>query len=144
MLKHANRRKNAFVGHPLQQKYLRFILIAMGVPTIFVLVCLYYLIWQTVAREVAIPELISQTLVPALNKVNTILAIGIPLLFAAMIYSATQLTNRLAGPIYRIEKTLTEIIKTRNFTHQVRIRKDDELHGLVETINTALREASKR
>lgn len=143
-MKHANRRKNAFADHPLQQKYLRFILTAMGVPAIFVLVCLYYLIWQAVAREVAIPELIAETLFPALERVNLILVIGIPILFAAMTYSAVRLTHRLAGPIYRIEKSLTEIIRTRDFTHQIRIRKDDELHSLVEKINTALREASKR
>lgn len=143
-MKHANRRRNAFVRHPLQQKYLRFILTAMGVPAIFVMVCLYYLIWQAVAREVAIPELIAETLFPALRQVNLILAVGIPVLFLVMAYSAVRLTHRLAGPIYRIEKTLSEIIRTRDFSRQIRIRKDDELHGLVEKINTALREASKR
>lgn len=142
-MKHANRRKNAFSKHPLQQKYLRFILTAMGIPTIFVTVCLYYLIWQTVAREVAIPELIAETLLPALRQVNMVLAIGLPVLFLVMTYSAIRLTHRLAGPIYRIEKTLTEIIKTRNFTHKIRIRSDDDLQELVEKINTALREASK-
>ena len=138
-----NRRRNTFASHPLQHKYLRFIMTAMCLPTIFVAVCLYYLIWQTIAHEVAIPELIAQTLFPAFYRVNLILAIGLPIVFVIIFYSAFRLTHQLAGPIYRIEKTLAEIIRTRNFSHQIRIRKNDELHELVEKINTALREASK-
>ena len=138
-----NRRKNAFANHPLQHKYLRFIMIAMCLPAIFVTVCLYYLIWQTIAHEIAIPELIAQTLFPALYRVNLILAIGLPIVFLVIFYSALRLTHRLAGPIYRIEKTLSEIIKTRNFKTQIRIRKDDDLQDLVEKINTILRETSQ-
>ena len=138
-----NQRKNAFIGHPIQQKYLKFIMMAMSFPTFFVAACLYYLIWQTVASELAIPELISQALIPALHRVNFILFFGIPVVFGVIVFFAIRLTHRLAGPIYRIEKTLADMTMTGDFTKEIRIRKKDDLHSLVDHINKALRKASR-
>ena len=138
-----NRRRTAFVKHPIQRKYLKFILAAMCLPTVFMTACLYYLIWQAVAHELAVPELIAQSLLPALQRVNYILLVGIPVVFATIFYFAVQLTHRLAGPIYRIETSLADIIKTRDFKKSIHIRKDDDLQILVDEINTVIREASK-
>lgn len=139
-----NRRKRAFINHPLQRKYLRLVLISMGLPAILAMACIYYIIWQTVAREIAIPELIVETLFPAYAQVNAILLIGLPILFATIFYFSIQLTHRLAGPLERIERTLADMSRRHDFSAPIRIRKEDDLHGLVHQINRALHEACKR
>ena len=137
-----NRRKHDFSNHPIQRKYLKLIFVAMFLPTLLTATCLYYTIWQVVAQELAVPELIAQALFPALQRVNFILLLGIPVIFGAMLFFAFRLTHRLAGPIYRIEKTLAEMIRTRNFSRPIRIRKTDDLHTLVEFINQAIEKTS--
>ena len=137
-----NRRKHDFSNHPIQRKYLKLIFVAMFLPTLLTAACLYYVIWQTVAQELAVPELIAQALFPALQRVNLILLFGIPFIFGAILFFAFRLTHRLAGPIYRIEKTLSEIVKTGNFSRPIHIRKTDDLHTLVGFINQAIEKAS--
>ena len=139
-----NRRRTSFARHPVQKKYLRLVLLAMLAPTILVTACLYYLIWQTVAYELAIPELIVESLFPAFHRVNQILLIGMPLVFGVITFFAIRLSHRFAGPLYRIEKDLTDMIETHNFTKPLRIRHTDELQSLVDKINHALRIADKR
>ena len=139
-----NRRWNAFVKYPLQRKYVLFIFIAMITPTLLVAACLYYLIWQTVANELAIPELIAEALFPALEHVNFVLLAGLPVVFVLILFFAVRLTHRLAGPIYRIEKMLGDMIETGDFTKEIHIRKNDDLHTLVQQINSALRKASEQ
>ena len=138
-----NRRRSAFSKHPIQRKYLTLVLFAMLGPTILATGCIYYLIWQTVARELAIPELIAESLFPAYRHVNQIILIGLPLLFGIIVMWAIKITHRFTGPLYRIEQDLTEMIRKHDFTKPIRIRKRDEIHSLVNAINQALRTASK-
>ena len=139
-----NRRRIPFSQHPIQKKYLKLVLLAMLGPALFVTGCLYYLIWQTVAYELAIPELIAQSLFPAFHHVNQIILIGMPIIFGIILFFAIRLSHRFAGPLYRIEKDLTEMIENRDFSKPLRIRRQDELQALVDKINQALRTAANR
>jgi len=116
---------------------------AMCLPALFITACLYYVIWQTVAYELAIPELIAESLIPVLHRVNLILLIGLPLFFAITLYFAARLTNRFASPLCRIEKSIQEMIEEKNFSKPIYIRKNDDLHDLVKQINNAFSIASK-
>ena len=115
----------------------------MFAPTLFTAGCLYYLIWQTVAKELAIPELIVESLFPAFRYVNTVILIGLPVVFGVVFYFAVKLSHRFAGPLYRIEKDLTHMTHAHDFSKPLRIRDSDELHSLVAKINHALRAASQ-
>ena len=137
-----NRRRSPFVRHTLQWNYLKLVALAMLIPTLLVTACLYYLIWQTVAHELAIPELIAQALFPAFDRVNQIILWGIPIVFGLIIYFAVRLSHQLAGPLYRIEKELETMVRTNDFTKPIKIRPKDQLHPLVAIINRALRHAS--
>ena len=139
-----NRRKTLFVRHSLQWHYLKLVGIAMFLPTLLATACLYYLIWQTVAHELAIPELIAQALFPAFHRVNRILLIGIPFTFGLIFFFALRLSHRLAGPLYRIENDLETIARTGDLSKPIRIRPKDYLHTLVAKINRALRRAHER
>ena len=133
-----NRRTLKFYRHPVQKKYLRLVLFAMICPTLLVTSCLYYLIWQTVAYELAIPELIMESLFPAFAQVNLILLVGVPVIFILVFIFAVRLAHRFAGPLYRIESELDNIIETKNFKKPIHIRQKDALHSLVSKINQLL------
>jgi len=138
------KKRTYFIDHTIQRKYLRVVLFAMLGPTLVVGGCLYYLIWETVAYELAIPELISRTLFPAYHRVNHLLLIGLPLVFVVILFFAARLAHRIAGPIYRIEQELESMVETRNFTKAIQIRPKDELHPLVKKINQAIRAAQEK
>ena len=137
-----NRRKTLFVRHETQWTYLKLVLLAMFVPTFVATACLYYLIWQTVARELAIPELIAEALFPAFYRVNQMILIGLPIVCGLILFFALRVSHQLAGPLYRIEKELDRMTQTGDFTKPIRIRPHDQLHSLAAKINQALRKAS--
>lgn len=139
-----NRRKIPFSRHPLERQYLKFVLLAMLCPVLLVAGCLYYLIWQTVAYELAIPELIAQSLFPAFEQVNQILLIGTPLLFALFLFFARRMAHRFAGPLNRIERELNEMTEKHDFSVPIKIREKDALYPLVQKINKALQVASSK
>ncbi len=136
-----NRRGMPFVRHSIQWDYLKLVTLAMFLPTLIVTACLYYLIWQTVAYELAVPELIASALFPAFHRVNQIILVGMPAVFGLIFFFAIRLSHQLAGPLYRIEKELETMSHTRDFTKPIRIRPQDRLHPLVSKINRAIRTA---
>ena len=139
-----NRRGLPFVQHPIQWDYLKLILLAMFVPTLIATGCTYYLIWQTVANELAIPELIAHTLFPAFNRVNQIMLIGLPVICMMILFFSIRLSHRFAGPLFRIEKELDIMVKTKDFSKPIKIRPTDHLHSLAAKINRALNTAKSR
>ena len=137
-----NRRRTVFVQHSLQWSYLKTVALAMFIPTFLVTACLYYLIWQTVAYELAIPELIVHALFPAFHRVNQIILIGMPIVCTLIFLFAIRTSHQLAGPIYRIEKELEHMSQANDFSKPLCIRPKDQFHPLVSKINRALRKAA--
>lgn len=139
-----NRRGLPFVRHSIQWNYLKLILVAMFGPMLIATACTYYLIWQTVANELAIPELIAQALFPAFSRVNQIMLIGLPLVCGAILFFSIRLSHQFAGPLYRIEKELDLMVKTKDFSKPIKIRPEDQLHSLVSKINRVFTAAKNR
>lgn len=136
-----NRRQVRLTHHPIELSYLRLVLIAMLGPAILVTGCLYYLTWQTVAYELALPELIAESLIPAFRRVNQLILWSMPIMFGAILFFAVRLAHRFAGPLERIENDLEAMIKSGNFSKPLRTRQGDVLAPLVERINQALRKS---
>ncbi|MBI1977634.1 MAG: hypothetical protein HYS55_02665 [Candidatus Omnitrophica bacterium] len=139
-----DRRKTLFVNHTIQWHYLKIVALAMFLPTFLATACLYYLIWQTVAHELALPELIAHALFPAFHRVNQIIGFGLPIVCGLILFFALHLSHQLAGPLYRIEKELETMVETHDFTKPIRIRPRDQLHSLVEKINRTLHTATRK
>ena len=131
------RRRRYFVKKKLQFKYLLFVLLAMLIPTIVCGAALYYLIWQTVANEVAVPEAIAAGLVPAMERVNVILLISLPLIFIIMLLFSIVISHRIAGPVYRLEKEMKEIAGG-DYSRRIKLRSNDELQEIADGINSIL------
>ncbi|MEY4630251.1 MAG: hypothetical protein RIQ81_371 [Pseudomonadota bacterium] len=81
------------------------------------------------------------------NDVFTANAIRIGVLYAvylAVLFGVIfRLTHRYYGPLVSIERFVEEI-KRGNYAQRVRIRRGDELHGLVNSLNAMAEHLEKR
>ena len=129
-----NKRKGKFIGTSLQSKTLILVFFAALVPAAIVAVCLYYLIFNMLAWQLGIPEAIAYNLVPVARKVNLIILIALPISLFVIWFLALELSHKIAGPLYRLEKELDERINGKK-TGPIQLREKDELRALADKIN---------
>ncbi len=132
-----NKRKTKLLNVPFQKKVLFLIFLSAVIPTAIVAVCLYYLIFNMLAWQIGIPEAIAYNLMPVVRKVNFILLIGLPVSLVVIWLIALELSHRIAGPLYRLERELEEIIAGKKH-EPIKVRSKDELKSLVDKINKFL------
>ncbi len=102
----------------------------MGIATIG----LYYLIFNLLAWQVGLPEDIAYSLAPVVRKINMIMLIVLPVLLLCLWIIALEISHRIAGPLFRLERELDDHIAGKGDGH-IRLRPKDELKALVEKIN---------
>ena len=129
--------------NPLQRKYLLLILLSTFSPLFVVAGCLYYLIFQIMAVQLAIPESIAYNLIPVLHKINFLLLIGLPPIVILLFIWGALLTHRLIGPLNRLENDLKEISEG-DYSVRLKIRKDDDLRPIADTINKIIDKLEKK
>ena len=100
-------------------------------------VAFYYLIFQITAEEVAIPEVITYTLIPAARKVILILLVATPAMILVLMAIAHRLTHSLLGPFDRIVRELDDRLEN-NKKEPIILRKGDKFIPLIERINKLL------
>jgi len=120
--------------NPLQLKYLILILLSILVPLFLVGGCLYYLIFQVMAEQLAIPESIAYNLLPVLRKINFILIVGLPPIIVLLFIWGATLTHRLIGPLERLEDDLKKIDEG-DYSVRLSLRKDDDLKPIADVVN---------
>ena len=125
-------------------RYLGFLLVSMVVPLLFAVGCLYYLVFSIMAEQIGIPEYIAYSLFPAINKVNTILLIGIPPLILLLVLWGIILSHRLAGPMERLVKEIKKISEEGDLAHRIRVRKNDDIRPVADAINVLLERIGKK
>ncbi|MDB4349525.1 hypothetical protein OAA99_01065 [Omnitrophica bacterium] len=128
----------------LQHRYLRLIEASLLLPTIIVGGCLYYLVFFLVAEEIAIPEFVAVILYPALERINMILIIALPLIFAFLWGLGMMMSHRMAGPIDRLTSELDDIVKTGNYKRKIQVRRTDDIKPFVENIDKILAKIAER
>lgn len=138
------RRKKIFANKRVQLKYLVLLVISMIIPLLFGIGCLYYLIFNIMAEQLGIPEVIAYNLFPVVNKINAILAIGIPPLFLLLIWWGTILSHRFAGPLTRLEKEINKITHSGDYSHRIHLRKNDDVKPVADAINKLLDSVQKK
>lgn len=123
--------------NPLQRKYLTLILLSILVPLFIVGGCLYYLIFQIMAEQLAIPESIAYNLIPVLQKINFLLLIGLPPIIILLFVWGALLTHRLIGPLNRLEEDLKKISRG-DYSVRLTLRKDDDLKPIADVVNAII------
>jgi hypothetical protein len=134
-------RKIKFINTPVQNKTLLLVFAAAVIPMAIVALCLYYLIFNMLAWQMGIPEMVAYNLIPVARKVNIILLVSLPIALLAIWLTALELSHRIAGPIYRLEKELDIMIAGKR-QGPIKLRSRDELKALADKINK-LMEKSK-
>jgi len=120
---------------PIQKRILILIFASAVIPTSLAVVALYYLIFNLMAWQIGIPEAIAYNLIPVVQKVNLIISITIPIALLLIWFIALELSHRIAGPLFRLEKELDERITGKTSGVDIKLRKKDELKTLVGKIN---------
>jgi len=106
-------------------------------PTFIAGACLYHLIFFLLARHIAIPEFMIQTLLPVIKKINFLLLFSLPAAFILLFWLGLAISNRLAGPVERLVKEVDEIASGQRLK-RLSVRKDDDLKPLIESVNKIL------
>jgi methyl-accepting chemotaxis protein len=132
-----NMRKAKFINTPVQNKTLILVFVAAVVPSAIVAVCLYYLIFNMIAWQLGIPEIIAYNLVPVARKVNIIMLVSLPVALFIIWFMALELSHRIAGPIYRLEKELDSRLNGKEI-NPIKLREGDELKALADKINSLI------
>lgn len=137
-------RTKYLTGSHIQIKYLMLLLISMAIPLVITGCCLYYLIFTLMAEQIGIPEYVARGLFPVINKINTILLIGVPPLFLLLILWGIILSHRFAGPLERLEKELKDISEGKRHKHRITLRKHDDVKPIADAINNLLDKLEER
>ncbi len=77
-----------------------------------------------------------------LRQVNTIIIWRVVLIVPLLVIISILLSHRIAGPAYRIERTLREIGKG-NLDVRISLRRDDELAGIANAVNDMVSDLKK-
>jgi len=95
------------------------------------------------AEQLAIPESIAYNLIPVLHKINFLLLIGLPPIVILLFIWGVVLTHRLIGPLNRLENDLKEISEG-DYSVRLKMRKDDDLRPIADTINKIIHKLEKK
>lgn len=134
------KRKIYFINTKYQLKFLWPALLSSILSAAFV----YGLIYYYVLHWISVPEIFVNNFLMPLKKVNIILLIVAPIAIGGLTFWVVRISHTIAGPLYRIEKELDNIISSRVFSKRIKIRRKDELHPLVERLNRLLESVDKK
>ena len=135
-------RKIFLIRNRLERHYLKLIALSLILPTLITAGCLYYVIFNLMAEQLGIPEVVAYHLLPVVKKVNLVLMVSIPAVFLILFSIGLVLTRNLVGPIERLERELEEVV-SGNLSKRLKLRKNDELKPLVDDINVLLDKIEK-
>ncbi len=133
------KRQRYLVNKIFQLRYMGLV----AIPLILLLTALYYLIYYSVFTEMLIPEAIVVTLLPAMKKVNLILLATVPIFLFLILRTALVYSNRIIGPVRRLERELDKVIEG-DYSVRLKTRHKDELRAFVNKINMLLEKVDKR
>lgn len=127
------RRIKYFVSAKYQLKYigtiLVFMFLAVGVSTYTV-----YFTGMTIFAEKLSNVYPQARVVPLLNAVNYRILANILILIPIIVFIGMYISHKIAGPIYRLERYLTDMASGQLMAH-VKLRKGDEFGSLAAKIN---------
>lgn len=132
------KRRRYLVKKDMQFRYMALVFI----PLIMLLVGLYYLMYYAVLSQILIPEGIIVMLLPAMKKVNIVVAVSLPVILLFILRISLIYSNRIVGPISRIEKEIDKVL-AGDYSLRLKVRDKDELNKFVKKINMLLDKIEK-
>ena len=131
-------RGKKFFANIMHREIFIIVLGAALIPTLITAVVLFYLIFNITAEQIGIPESIAYNVIPAANKVVSILVIVMPLVVVVFLVLAYKISHRIIGPFDRIVRELGDRLETKDHS-PIRLRPGDKFQPLVNKINELLK-----
>lgn len=131
-------KRRYLVKKDMQLRYMALV----AIPLIMALSGLYYLMYYAVLSQILIPEGVSAMLLPAMKKVNTVVAISLPVILFIILRVALVYSNRIIGPVPRIEREIDKVL-AGDYSLRLEVRDKDELNNFVKKINLLLEAVEK-
>ncbi|MFA6078797.1 MAG: methyl-accepting chemotaxis protein [Candidatus Omnitrophota bacterium] len=125
-----SKRRHYLVDKNMQFRYMAFV----AVPLVLLMSGLYYLIYYSVFTQMLIPEAVATTLLPAMKKVNIVVAVFVPIAMFLLLRAALVYSNRIIGPIPRLERELDKVL-AGDYSARIKTRDNDELKHFVDKVN---------
>lgn len=132
------KRRIYLVNKAVQLRYMGLVV----APLILLLAGLYYLMYYSVFSEMLIPEAIVATLLPAMKKVNVVLLVALPVTLYFITRKALIYSNRIVGPIPRLEKEIDRAL-AGDAHIRFKVRDKDELRTFISKVNLLLEKLEK-
>jgi signal transduction histidine kinase len=115
----------------------------MIIPTVFVGGCLYYFIFTVMAEQIGLPDVVARDLVPVIQRINVILAIGLPVVFLLLLTWAVILSYRFVAPLERLEEDIKRIDEG-DYSVRLQINEDHDLSPVAGFINDLVEKLQNR
>jgi len=132
------RRRRYLVKKDTQLRYMALV----AIPLIMALAGLYYLMYYAVLSQILIPEGVIAMLLPAMRRVNIVVAISLPVALFIILRIALIYSNRIVGPVPRLEREIDKML-AGDYSLRLKVRDKDELRSLVKKIDMLLEELKK-
>ncbi|MCX5642981.1 MAG: hypothetical protein NTY10_07165 [Candidatus Omnitrophica bacterium] len=127
-------RRRYLIDRPLQLSHSGFVVWAVGIGMITAWLITYYTIWSLVLNQISRETQIPQLLRDVNSRLFWTLAIpGVVLLFLVA-WIQMFLSHRIAGPAYRLRKTITGMTQGL-WPESVQVRNHDFLKDVVDEFN---------
>ena len=127
--------RRRFIIDKIQLKYLGLVLFSMVAPLLAMGYCLYYALWVMLQYAATIPPSQAKSIYTILLEIKSIVTVSIPLIILIFSLYALRISHQLAGPLQRLQREITDIIKTKEYGRRLKVRKGDDLYELVKRIN---------
>jgi len=140
------RRKNYLINKPLQFAYAGIAIWLLLIGIILVGTFTYYITLDTILRQMESAKFSSDAY-QLVRSINYLLSkkIGSLLIFVVILAGVLEILymHRIAGPIFRIERTLKEVAEGKSFS-PIRLRRKDFFKTLAEAVNKFMEFQNKK
>ena len=135
-------RRHYIVNKGIQFRYAGLLLLYLAVFFIISLAVIYFSGLNMLVEKMAnvYPQ---ARLIEILNTAYLRLAFGFLLLLPVVIISAILLSHKIAGPLVRIKRALTQIVNN-DYNVSIKLRKHDQLKDIADLINKLAENLKKK
>jgi methyl-accepting chemotaxis protein len=134
----SGQRRVFLVKRNLQIRIILLVLGAVAAAIGLIGLDLYRTIGQDIVRDLMDPGLYG-----LFKHAALVTAVKMGLYLLAVAFLAMLLSNKMAGPLYRFERSM-ETVSTGDLTHRVHLRKGDELQDFQGSFNAMLQSLHER
>jgi len=127
------KRTRLFIVKGFQTRYISLILLCVFATAILSGYTVYFTTWDMFGEKLAAvyPQ---GRLLDIVKKVNMVLFLRLVFLTPMIILAALVVSNRIAGPVYRIQRYISKVTGG-NYKNRLKLRKKDEFKDVAASLN---------